>query len=185
MDQHGEDTHGVGSVGFIASRLIQTENIDTADARDKTANAIAATLSGIFHREAGKGTWEADPNGETSVLPAWRKTVFHYISGIVKGDTQDPKVWKERALCGSQRMNKLREITPNSGAYLNEADYYEPNWTKAFYGDNYERLLEIKKKYDPDYMFQVWNGVGGLRDELDDPMANIEYKDLHCPNNEP
>jgi len=77
-------------------------------------------------------------------------------------------------------MNKLREITPNSGAYMNEGDYYEPNWTLAFYGDNYERLLEIKKKYDPDYMFQVWNGVGGLRSESDDPMANIKREDLHC-----
>jgi len=62
---------------------------------------MVATGFGNLLHTAGKGTMEADPNGETSVLPAWRKTVFHYISGIVKGDTQDPKVWKERALCGS------------------------------------------------------------------------------------
>jgi hypothetical protein len=61
---------------------------------------------------------------------------------------------------------------------MNESDYYEPNWTKSYWGDNYERLLQIKQEYDPENMFQVWNGVGGLRDEADNPMANVTGDDL-------
>ena len=61
----------------------------------------------------------------------------------------------------------MRDITPNSGAYLSESDYYEPNWPRAFFGDNYERLKSIKEEYDPNGMFRVWNGVGGLRPEGD------------------
>jgi hypothetical protein len=43
----------------------------------------------------------------------------------------------------------LRTLDPDSGAYINEADPYEPNWQQAFWGSNYERLLEIKRKVDP------------------------------------
>ena len=50
-------------------------------------------------------------------------------------------------------MNQLRAITPNSGAYQNESDYYEPNWPESFFGVNYERLVQIKEKYDPYSMF--------------------------------
>ena len=43
-------------------------------------------------------------------------------------------------------MNPLREITPNSGAYWNEADYIEPNWEESFWGaDNYAKLKQIKE----------------------------------------
>ena len=109
---------------------------------------------------------DADPNGETAVHPAWRKTVIHYTS-VTKTDleTEDAERWRTESLIHSQRFTKLREITPNSGTYAPESDYYEPDWEKNFFGDNYERLKAIKEKYDPDYMFQVWNGVGGLRPE--------------------
>lgn len=62
-------------------------------------------------------------------------------------------------------IQPLREMTPNSGAYWNEADINEPNWEHAFWGDNYAELKKIKAKYDPNRMFRVWNGVGGTRPE--------------------
>jgi hypothetical protein len=34
---------------------------------------------------------------------------------------------------------------------MNEgAGRYEPNWQRTFWGDNYARLLQIKKTVDPD-----------------------------------
>lgn len=42
----------------------------------------------------------------------------------------------------------------------NQADPYEPNWQQAFWGDNYERLLEIRKKYDPDGVFYAISTPG-------------------------
>ena len=156
MAWHGPDTDVAGVNHFGASRLIQTENLSTADARYKTAEAIKATGGGSFFITAGKGTMDADPNGETSVLPAWRKTVIHYALDTRfndETDKEDPSVWKSASLCSSWKIRKLREITPNSGAYLNEGNYYEPNWPKSYFGDNYEELVEIKKKYDPESMF--------------------------------
>jgi hypothetical protein len=58
-------------------------------------------------------------------------------------------------------MNKIRSITPDAGAYVNEADYFEPDWQKTFWGENYARLLDIKHKYDPDGLFFCHHCVGG------------------------
>ena len=57
-------------------------------------------------------------------------------------------------------MNIVRDATPGSGSYLNEANYFEPDWQTSFWGPNYPRLLDIKRKYDPDNMFRVHHGVG-------------------------
>jgi len=175
MDWHGPGTDPVGFSVFLVSRLIQTENLDTPAARKETRDAILETDVHMFHFTAGKGTHEADPDA-TSILPAWRKTVLHLVVPSIVPNNNDPEDWKNAALCASWKMKQLREITPSSGAYLNEADYYEPNWPENFFGVNYERLVEIKENYDPKSMFQVWNGIGGLRAEDDNPDAS----ELNC-----
>ncbi len=57
-------------------------------------------------------------------------------------------------------MNELRVIAPNGGAYVSESNYFEKNFQQSYWGANYPRLLEIKKKYDPNGLFIVHNGVG-------------------------
>ncbi|OYN81262.1 FAD-dependent oxidoreductase [Mycolicibacterium sphagni] len=57
-------------------------------------------------------------------------------------------------------MKIIRAVTPTSGAYSNEADYFEPDWQTSFWGPHYPRLLEVKRKYDPGNMFRVHHGVG-------------------------
>jgi hypothetical protein len=43
----------------------------------------------------------------------------------------------------------------NSGAYMNEATYDNPDWKKDYYGAIYGALLAIKEKYDPG--FALWS----------------------------
>jgi FAD/FMN-containing dehydrogenase len=57
-------------------------------------------------------------------------------------------------------MNTLRAAVPNAGSYFNETNYFEKNWQQSFWGENYARLAEIKKKYDPLGLFYVHHGVG-------------------------
>jgi FAD/FMN-containing dehydrogenase len=57
-------------------------------------------------------------------------------------------------------MRPIRDATPGAGAYVNEADYFEPGWQHSFWGDNYPRLLDIKRRYDPANLFRVHHGVG-------------------------
>lgn len=57
-------------------------------------------------------------------------------------------------------MNQIRQATPDGGSYANEADIEEPQWQKAFFGDNYERLKEVKTSWDPWSLYYVPVGVG-------------------------
>jgi len=54
----------------------------------------------------------------------------------------------------------LVSLSPDAGSYINEGDPTEENWQEVFYGANYERLLGIKKQWDPKGLFWNKNGVG-------------------------
>lgn len=54
----------------------------------------------------------------------------------------------------------LAEAGNATGAYVNYIDPLLHDWTKKYYGDNYKRLLEIKKKIDPNNYFNFQQSIG-------------------------
>jgi len=74
----------------------------------------------------------------------------------------EPDITKARASAKAidECVEQLRAVAGRSGSYVNETNYFEKDWQRAFWGDNYPRLAEIKKKYDPSGLFFVHNGVG-------------------------
>jgi hypothetical protein len=70
---------------------------------------------------------------------------------------------KESASQVAAAMQPIRAITPGAGSYVNETDYFEPEWQRSFWGANYERLLEVKRKYDPTGLLQCHHCVGSER----------------------
>jgi hypothetical protein len=80
---------------------------------------------------------------DTSVVPAWRKTISHIVlTGFGQPDSA-----------------AFRAHAPEMGAYVNEASYLTPRWKTAFWGSNYDRLSQIKKHYDPQHIFWVTPGI--------------------------
>ncbi|MCH9667199.1 MAG: FAD-binding protein [Actinomycetia bacterium] len=79
--------------------------------------------------------------------------------GIV-GHEPDLEAGRRAADDTNTAINIIRAATPGAGTYSNEADYFEPDWQQAFWGNNYDRLLEIKREVDPDNVFRVHHGVG-------------------------
>jgi FAD/FMN-containing dehydrogenase len=74
----------------------------------------------------------------------------------------EPDVVKGRAVAKiiDQCVDPLRVVAGLSGSYVNETNYFEVDWQRAFWGDNYARLRAIKTRYDPDGLFFVHHGVG-------------------------
>jgi hypothetical protein len=70
------------------------------------------------------------------------------------------KMGRQAAQRVDQCVNQLRAVAPNGGAYVSESNYFEKGFQQAYWGSNYERLAQIKQKYDPDGLFFVHNGVG-------------------------
>jgi FAD/FMN-containing dehydrogenase len=60
-------------------------------------------------------------------------------------------------------MAVLRELAPDAGSYVAESNFFEPNWQRSYWGENYARLLEVKRRYDPGGLFFVHHGVGSER----------------------
>ena len=54
----------------------------------------------------------------------------------------------------------LRALLSAPASYVSESDYFEPNWRRAFWGENYPRLARIKQRYDPDGLFFAHHMVG-------------------------
>jgi FAD/FMN-containing dehydrogenase len=57
-------------------------------------------------------------------------------------------------------MAILRAATPGSGSYATETDWFEPDWQRSFWGENYARLLGIKRRLDPTGVFVCHHCVG-------------------------
>jgi hypothetical protein len=54
----------------------------------------------------------------------------------------------------------LKALSPQSGSYLSETDFFRGDWHEAFWGTNCARLKTIKDRYDPEGFFFVHHGVG-------------------------
>ncbi|KAK7979869.1 serine/threonine-protein phosphatase 2B catalytic subunit [Apiospora arundinis] len=61
-------------------------------------------------------------------------------------------------------------VEAEGGAYQNEANPFTMgDWRRAYWGDNYPRLLEVKNKYDPDRLLNCWKCVGFEEEDMDTP----------------
>ncbi|MBG0827387.1 FAD-binding oxidoreductase [Planomonospora sp. ID67723] len=55
---------------------------------------------------------------------------------------------------------RLRTELDTSSAYVNFPDPTLSDWARAYYGDNYQRLVRIKHRYDPDGVFRYGQSIG-------------------------
>ena len=96
-----------------------------------------------------------------AVLPAWRNTL---IDAVVTTPWNFTAPWADMvALQKKMTDNYIPQLTalaPDSGCYLNEADFMQPDWQTTFYGVNYDALRAIKAKYDPNDIFYATTAVG-------------------------
>ncbi|KAH9881798.1 hypothetical protein J1614_000969 [Plenodomus biglobosus] len=144
----------------VSSRLLPRSNFASETGRNVTFNVIRQTAEAgqmlIAFNMATRGN-----NPDNAVNPAWRNSIYHVITGIsVNYKSPTANIMAARAALTNGTMQKWRDITPGSGAYLNEADRMEPNWQQSFWGDKYARLLEIKKDMDHRNIFWAHHAVG-------------------------
>ncbi|KAH9893386.1 FAD-binding domain-containing protein [Cubamyces lactineus] len=146
---------------FIAtSRLIPADNFETESKREELVDRLIPVLDNALPIVFAVAPYYFKDDGETSVTPAWRNSVWHVTASTFWNYDTSLEQKREIYANASSNMDALREITPQSGAYFNEADVHEPNFETSFWGDNYDRLLQIKQKYDPDHLLDCWQCVG-------------------------
>lgn len=106
------------------------------------------------------------PSTEVSsgVNPALRNTAMHLVvstwdkTKLAANSTSSEWLASHGTL--KKYMGQLRDLTPDGGAYVNEADVLEPDWQQSFWGEKYHDLLKVKRKRDPWDLFWARRMVG-------------------------
>ncbi|KAI0891084.1 hypothetical protein F4806DRAFT_337578 [Annulohypoxylon nitens] len=144
---------------LIPRSLVQNNLSALVDVmRTMAKSEIPYLINGI----AGNVTHQRVGNlpASNSVLPAWRDSVYHMSFGVGWPATAGWDVLSAGEKLLNEWQAMLREITPGGGSYMNEATYDNPTWKEDYFGENYDRLLRIKHKYDPNNLFWANAAVG-------------------------
>ncbi|CAF0756108.1 unnamed protein product [Didymodactylos carnosus] len=176
-----EPANPTGSNVLLGSRLIpellihnNPDQVAQTLINIKGRMAMKSVLIG--HLVAGGQVANGNINDQnTSVNPAWRNALFHIVYARIWDDISSMDEQKRVANDVTGRVEAMRQLTPNSGCYLNEADPNEPNWQDAYFGSNYARLKMIKDEIDPSGLFTCKNCVGSeewLTPDLNCPISN-------------
>ncbi|KAH8197313.1 hypothetical protein TruAng_008517 [Truncatella angustata] len=169
-----------GQARFISSRLVPTSALSTEAGVEEVLAFINSTLAlgavaknfyvpvstpFVADTDIGRpATGTSDPG--TSVHPAWYSAIWSLSAGTTLG-------WNSTFNQRLQAITNLTKITraseqlfPDSGSYPNEANPFTQDWKRAWWGENYDLLLQTKKKYDPNNRLRCWKCVG-----WDEPVA--------------
>ncbi|CAG9982595.1 unnamed protein product [Clonostachys byssicola] len=174
-DMVPKDTKMGGNFHFTTTRLMPTSMFESAEGIETLIQYMHEAIDMGFDPRSfytpvttpfvykANDTKNAEPKDYgTSMTQAWYKALWHVESSkaIPVGSTYQERL---TALTNLTTLTvKLENIMgADGGSYMNEADPYTPDWKESFYGlDNYEKLLKIKNKYDPQSLLKCWKCVG-------------------------
>ncbi|KAG6365628.1 hypothetical protein INS49_007239 [Diaporthe citri] len=133
----------------VGGRLIPRSLVSSNSSAARLSKAIDYILRNNGILAGVSENVGTSPTSRNSVHPYWRESVFLAFFGIMYDEYNLTANYVARQTVTNVLVPALAELAPDGAAYLNEADYNEPNWQETFYGSNYPRLLSIKRKYDP------------------------------------
>lgn len=166
----GSNTAGGG--GASSSRLLGHRHVDLPHNTLKTylQRALAAqnATSGTYMTvgmSGGPGVIQTPEHRFGALHSAWKSAYLHlFVGGASSSPSADitpSMALSETADWLDENKEKLwREWAPDSGAYMNEGNPYNTEFKHDFYGSNYDRLMQVKQKYDPTESLYVLSGVG-------------------------
>ena len=158
---------GFESLWLPASLLESDEQQHLADALFASSRYSGVELhfnKGLAGAPPDAIAWAKDTATNPAVLTAFALAIVGGAQGPaypgIPGHEPSVEEGRKAAQRVHQCMDQLRATVPNGGAYVSESNYFENGWQQAYWGSNHPRLAEIKRKYDPDGLFFVHNGVG-------------------------
>lgn len=129
------------------SRLIPRTLVESSDSFPQVQAKIVATGAEAVGFAASYSQPANYPNN--SVLPAWRDASIHVELQLPFNESDWEAGIAAQATLSNKLVPMLEEITPDGGSYMNEAGWGLTDWKASFFGQNYDKLQMIKRKWDP------------------------------------
>ncbi|KAI9373503.1 hypothetical protein BJX61DRAFT_552181 [Aspergillus egyptiacus] len=160
-----------GPSSLVTSRLLGRRELSDIASEDlrlylqqilTPTNASSGSMA-LFGLQGGPGTANTPQERQGSAHPAWRTAYAHFMT---YGAPVDSSLDAAEALAiGTEWYEDniepvWRNWAPGGGSYANEGNVFSSTWKEDFYGENYDLLLEVKRKYDPSESLFVSGGVG-------------------------
>ncbi|KAK1515972.1 uncharacterized protein CCOS01_13170 [Colletotrichum costaricense] len=153
-------------IGVIYSRFMdktamQDNPSDLLQTLDTLAGAPGDSTRLAIECMSGGKVFEDANDRYSSAHPAWRSS--YCLQLVQRGwppDADKAFISAVKDDVTSVKGGALIALAPDTGTYMNEAGWEDPNWKDNFYGSNYPRLLDIKKQRDPGSVFYCPTCVG-------------------------
>ncbi|KAL8734613.1 MAG: hypothetical protein Q9181_003147 [Wetmoreana brouardii] len=154
----------IGSSAALGSRLLDRKAL-TSPKLNETLYAIAGTneeftsINIVFVGGGQVARDGADPC--SGVNPAWRTSYVHNI--VARGWAPGADEATRNAVYSditNVKVRAMKELAPDTGAYMNEGDRFDTEYLQDFYGQHATKLSAIKKKYDPSGVFYCPTCIG-------------------------
>lgn len=145
--------------GRLVPRSIVTSNTSNTAL---TSALRYITSSNKFH-VVGVGLNVANSSTvPNAVLPGWRKAITTLVVAANWDYTQpfETNSANETLITNSYDPLLMSITGQETGAYMNEGDFQQPEYQRQFFGANYHKLRAVKQKYDPNHLFYGTAMVG-------------------------
>jgi hypothetical protein len=134
----------------------------SAQARDTVIHHIerGQALRDLVHAcvtfDAFGGAINRVHSGDTAFVH--RSALFNaqYLAYWQEGAADDAVA---RCMLWLRSFHRAMRPHANGGAYVNYVDPELAGWPAAYYGSNHERLVRVKARYDPDWVFRLPQGI--------------------------
>ncbi|KOS18153.1 6-hydroxy-D-nicotine oxidase [Escovopsis weberi] len=155
-------TFGNAESQLMGGRLIPAHLLPRAGPAIKETIRLGSTLIGV----ALNVSRFASPS-RRAVLPQWRDALIMSAYELTfSPGAPISQLHAQQDLMTNTIMPVVEAVLPDTGAYINEADFQQRDWQSVFYGANYGRLLRVKRKYDPRGLLYNSIAVGSERWEV-------------------
>lgn len=154
----------VGGISALSSRLLDSDALsgkrgDLREAMDiiggRPEQLIAHTI--VHH---GLQTAPSLQANDSAVQPGWYgSTILDIFETGIEGFSVNDNEDAYRNI--RETVHPVyQKLSPNTGTYMNEADFGNADWQKDFYGYHFDELSQIKAKHDPDGVFYCPTCIG-------------------------
>lgn len=156
---------------ILMSRIIPRKVIESKTSSSKLVGAFRDTVkSGEFLVGCILTNVSTSTHPDNAVLPVWRDAALGCNVNAYWNFTAplSTNIDRKHQLT-NVHVPAIEAATPDGGVYLNEIDsFYAGDWKANMFGANYDKLLAIKHKYDPQHLLWGQFTIGSDESRMQD-----------------